>query len=279
MALSSETRSVLSLSLAKKVVWSWHLLSAISLIVAVFHSPVVSTNIDGSSGSSTLGDVNAASVTDMSTSTADPQPSNSNSSKEEVEEPQAADCAADISEACSSSKECKDLGGYCLDCVFNSTCHYGTKQMAKCKPKQNVNCSGDQTFEREYECRYCYQLPESEVVCNQSTTCALNKPQKYYPAHPQFISTCWARPETLCLGRRCFHKQFPCNWSQGYKWSTAMLLSIFLGGFGADRFYLGLWKEGIGKLLSFGGLGVWTLVDVILIGVGYIGPYDGSVYL
>ena len=46
-----------------------------------------------------------------------------------------------------------------------------------------------------------------------------------------------------------------------------------------DRFYLGLWREGIGKLFSFGGLGVWTLVDVILIAVGYIGPYDGSLYI
>ena len=55
--------------------------------------------------------------------------------------------------------------------------------------------------------------------------------------------------------------------------------SITLGGFGADRFYLGLWREGIGKLFSFGGLGVWTIVDVILVATGYIGPADGSLYI
>jgi len=55
--------------------------------------------------------------------------------------------------------------------------------------------------------------------------------------------------------------------------------SITLGGFGADRFYLGLWREGIGKLFSFGGLGVWTIVDVILVAAGYIGPADGSLYI
>lgn len=57
-----------------------------------------------------------------------------------------------------------------------------------------------------------------------------------------------------------------------------MLLSITLGGFGVDRFYLGHWKEGIGKLFSFGGLGVWTLIDVILIALGYVTPSDGSLY-
>lgn len=55
--------------------------------------------------------------------------------------------------------------------------------------------------------------------------------------------------------------------------------SITLGGFGADRFYLGLWREGIGKLFSFGGLGIWTLVDVILVATGYVGPADGSLYI
>lgn len=55
--------------------------------------------------------------------------------------------------------------------------------------------------------------------------------------------------------------------------------SVTLGGFGADRFYLGQWREGLGKLFSFGGLGIWTLIDVLLIGVGYVGPADGSLYI
>lgn len=45
------------------------------------------------------------------------------------------------------------------------------------------------------------------------------------------------------------------------------------------RFYLGHWQEGIGKLFSFGGLGVWTLIDVILISLHYLGPADGSLYI
>lgn len=52
--------------------------------------------------------------------------------------------------------------------------------------------------------------------------------------------------------------------------------SITLGGFGMDRFYLGNWQEAFGKLFSFGGLGFWTLIDVILIWVGYLKPADGN---
>lgn len=70
-----------------------------------------------------------------------------------------------------------------------------------------------------------------------------------------------------------------CNWTSGKRWSVALVLSITLGGFGADRFYIGMWREGIGKLFSFGGLGVWTLVDVVLVATRYLTPADGSLYI
>ena len=57
------------------------------------------------------------------------------------------------------------------------------------------------------------------------------------------------------------------------------LSSVTLGGFGVDRFYLEQWGSAVGKLISFGGLGVWTILDVILIWTGYVGPADGSAYI
>ncbi|ESO94576.1 hypothetical protein LOTGIDRAFT_215567 [Lottia gigantea] len=182
-------------------------------------------------------------------------------------------------EHCPSNVQCSQLGGDCIQCSFNTSCFYGSVQEAECSPKPQVNCTGNQVFRRQFECRFCYQLPEVKYQCNHSTTCMISNSKNYYPPRSTYISLCTAQQDVLCLGRRRFYKERECNWTSGYKWSTAFILSITVGGFGVDRFYLGLWREAIGKLFSFGGLGVWTLVDVILIGVGYVGPADGSLYI
>lgn len=57
---------------------------------------------------------------------------------------------------------------------------------------------------------------------------------------------------------------------------TAILLSIFTGGLGIDRFYLGYTTLGVVKLLTLGGFGIWTLIDLIMICTGSLRPADGS---
>lgn len=42
---------------------------------------------------------------------------------------------------------------------------------------------------------------------------------------------------------------------------TALILSLFLGGLGVDRFYLGHTGLGVGKLLTCGGGGIWAFID------------------
>jgi TM2 domain-containing membrane protein YozV len=48
-------------------------------------------------------------------------------------------------------------------------------------------------------------------------------------------------------------------------WKTALVLSLLLGLFGADRFYLGYSSLGVLKLLTLGGVGVWYLLDLVRI--------------
>jgi len=60
-------------------------------------------------------------------------------------------------------------------------------------------------------------------------------------------------------------------------WLTLLLLSLFLGGLGVDRFYVGKIGTGILKLITAGGFGVWWLIDLILILVGKFKDKDGNI--
>ena len=57
---------------------------------------------------------------------------------------------------------------------------------------------------------------------------------------------------------------------------TALLLSIFLGYLGIDRFYMGYIGLGILKLLTLGGCGIWALIDIILIATKNLKDADGK---
>lgn len=59
------------------------------------------------------------------------------------------------------------------------------------------------------------------------------------------------------------------------QWLAALLLSIFLGHLGVDRFYMGYIGKGLLKLITFGGLGIWWVYDIIVIAVGKLPDADG----
>ncbi|HEY7424759.1 MAG TPA: TM2 domain-containing protein [Gemmataceae bacterium] len=58
-------------------------------------------------------------------------------------------------------------------------------------------------------------------------------------------------------------------------WTTALVLSILLGGWGVDRFYLGYVGLGVLKLITGGGCGIWWLIDWIRIANGSLTDAEG----
>ncbi len=48
-------------------------------------------------------------------------------------------------------------------------------------------------------------------------------------------------------------------------WVVTLIMSIIFGTIGVDRFMMGHVGLGILKLITFGGLGIWWLIDLILI--------------
>lgn len=47
--------------------------------------------------------------------------------------------------------------------------------------------------------------------------------------------------------------------------TTALIISLFLGGYGIDRFYIGDTGAGILKLITCGGCGIWAIIDWFVI--------------
>lgn len=80
-----------------------------------------------------------------------------------------------------------------------------------------------------------------------------------------------------CYGNRTFFKEgVPCvKYSEQY-FTTTLLYSILLGFLGMDRFCLGQTGTAVGKLLTLGGVGIWWVIDIVLLITNNLTPEDNS---
>nr|CDS31251.1 TM2 [Hymenolepis microstoma] len=178
----------------------------------------------------------------------------------------------------SAIPSCSEISADRIECEFDDTCHYGAVVDVQCKSLVSCQSAPNNTnpiHVRKMLCRYCHQLTkESEYFCiPPSGDCTQPGVARSY-----YVARCYAKPSTVCLGRREFLRMRHCVHPAGKSYGTTVTLSLFLGGLGADRFYLGMWREGLGKLFTFGGLGVWSVVDFVLVVVGYICPSGDPSY-
>lgn len=163
---------------------------------------------------------------------------------------------------------CSDARPFQMLCEPNHNCALNEPVNLRCVVFHSTICTGPRIFiKRNVSCRYCYQLPETEIYCSPLRDCT------------QSLSILQTRcyPLNYCMGPSIFEKNGKCMRSDKSQ-KTAFLLSLFLGGVGADRFYLGYYVTAVFKMLTFGGFGIAYLVDLLLILFGYLGPSGGSIY-
>ena len=56
---------------------------------------------------------------------------------------------------------------------------------------------------------------------------------------------------------------------------VALLFCVLLGWIGVHRFYVGKIGTGLLMVVTIGGLGIWTLIDLILIALGSFRDKEG----
>lgn len=89
---------------------------------------------------------------------------------------------------------------------------------------------------------------------------------KIINAHAQVCPHC---------GVRLYMEQGPSFIDEHRTWLIVLLLCIFVGPLGLHRFYVGKIGTGLLMLFTVGGLGIWVIVDLVLIVTGNFTDKDG----
>ena len=78
------------------------------------------------------------------------------------------------------------------------------------------------------------------------------------------------------FGKKISSKSTSASAAGGKSQVIALILCLVVGGIGIHRFYLGYIWQGVVQLLTLGGCGIWSLIDLIRIITGDLQPKDGE---
>ena len=141
------------------------------------------------------------------------------------------------------------------------------------------------TSNENWNQRPCDDLLLGQYKCDNPEIDEQSQAEKNCTKQRTVQVACYPAKNIICNGivfnstQIGFYKHVPCRYVTKYHYQTTVLLSVFLGMFGADRFYLGYYAYGAIKLCTFGVMFIGYLFDMILIITQSLGPSDGSSYI
>lgn len=155
-------------------------------------------------------------------------------------------------------------------------------------------CACQKCFQEEAgksDSKKCSDLLMGQYMCEDPVIDEDTQAEKGCNSSRRLSVACKPAPRIVCIPDNAqfpceftgeevaFYKEVPCKWTNGCEFETALLLSIFLGMFGIDRFYLGYPAVGLLKFSTLGFFFLGQLIDVLLIATQTVKPSDGSDYV
>ncbi|XP_035309144.1 TM2 domain-containing protein 3 isoform X2 [Cricetulus griseus] len=123
---------------------------------------------------------------------------------------------------CPSNGLCSRLPADCIECATNFSCTYGKPVTFDCTVKPSVTCvdqdlNPQRNFIINMTCRFCWQLPETDYECTNSTSCmTVACPRQRY------LANCTVRDHIHCLASPSGDlEQIASTWASGVKASAS----------------------------------------------------------